>query len=94
MPLVYVIDDNCFIVANARPRGERINPWVLNLRESNTARIRLRGKTFEVRATELDEGSAALWWQALTEKWPAFAEHYAATGDRSIFRLDPAAGRT
>ncbi len=90
VPLVYVVDDNRFIVANARPRGERTNPWVLNLRATSTARIRLRGKAIEVIVTELDEVSAAHWWPALTEKWPAFAEHYAATGDRSVFRLDPA----
>lgn len=89
VPLVYVADDDRFMVANARPRGERINPWVLNLRATSTARIRLRGQTIEIIATELDEASAALWWPAFTEKWPAFAEHYAATGERSVFGLDP-----
>ena len=33
-PLVYVRDDARFVVANARPAGERTNPWVLNLRSA------------------------------------------------------------
>ena len=68
-----------------------MTPWVLNLRTAGTARIKLRGQTIGVRATELDETAAAVWWPLLAERWPAFAEHYAATGERSVFLLQPVA---
>lgn len=33
-PLVCIHDSGNYVVANARPAGERRNPWVLNLRAS------------------------------------------------------------
>jgi deazaflavin-dependent oxidoreductase (nitroreductase family) len=94
VPLIYVADGNRYIVANARPSGERNNPWVLNLRSAGAGRIKLRGRVIDVMATELDEGSVDRWWPALVEKWPAFAEHYANTGDRSVFMLEPIDGHS
>lgn len=29
------------------------------------------------------------WWPSLTAIWPAFAEAYAATGERTVFSLQP-----
>ena len=88
VPLVYVGDGSGYVVANARPAGERINPWVLNLRAAGQARIRRGGRLLEVKAEELDEARVAEWWPALVGAWPVFAEHCAATGDRTVFRLE------
>jgi deazaflavin-dependent oxidoreductase (nitroreductase family) len=88
-PLVYLRDGDRFLVANARPGGERRNPWVLNLRAAGRARVKVRGRTIEVTARELDDTTAGGWWSALVEAWPAFAEHFAATGERTVFILEP-----
>ncbi len=89
VPLIYVRDDERYVVANARPPGERRNPWVLNLRSAGWARIRVDGRTMDVAATELDAAAAERWWPQLVAAWPAFGEHYAATGERTVFSLDP-----
>ena len=38
------------------------------------------------------DAAADTWWPALTEVWPAFDEHYRATGERAVFALEPEAG--
>lgn len=89
VPLVYVRDGERYVVANARPAGERRNPWILNLRASGGGRVRVRRRTIEVRAHELDDAQSERWWPQLTAAWPAFAQHYAATGERTVFVLEP-----
>lgn len=88
-PLVFVRDGERFIVANARPAGERRNPWVLNLRAAARGRVQLGSRVMTVDAHELDAAEAERWWRLLTEVWPAFADHYAATGERAVFALVP-----
>jgi deazaflavin-dependent oxidoreductase (nitroreductase family) len=89
VPLVYVRDGERFVVANARPEGERRNPWVLNLRAKARAAVKLGRHEAEVVARELDDAEAEMWWPQLVEEWPAFAEHFAATGERAVFVLEP-----
>lgn len=92
VPLVYVGDGEDYVVGNARPAGERRNPWIANLRATGRARIRDRNRTFTVDARELTETETERWWPALTDVWPAFAKHYADTGERTMFILEPAKG--
>jgi deazaflavin-dependent oxidoreductase (nitroreductase family) len=89
IPLVYVRDGERYIVGNARPGGEGKNPWVLNLRAAGYGRIRIRGRTVRVMARELDEAAPEHWWPHVVETWPAFGEHYAATGERTMFAITP-----
>jgi deazaflavin-dependent oxidoreductase (nitroreductase family) len=89
VPLVYLRDGGRYVVANARPAGERRNPWVLNLGTAGSARIQAGGRTIEVSARPATEDEIGHWWPELVDVWPAFGEHYAATGERSIFVLDP-----
>ena len=89
VPLVYVTDGDRFVVANARPAGERRIPWISNLRAAGQGRIRHRGRVIPIHARELDDSEAGRYWSALIEVWPAFAEHYAATGERTVFVLEP-----
>ncbi|MGB8360765.1 MAG: nitroreductase/quinone reductase family protein [Acidimicrobiia bacterium] len=89
IPLIYVNEGECYIVGNARPKGERRNPWVLNLRAAGRGRVVVRRKEFEVRARELEGEELERWFQALTEVWPALSDHHAATGERSVFILEP-----
>lgn len=88
-PLVYVRDGDDYLVANARPVGERRNPWVLNLRAAGTARVQQHGRRIEVTAYELDTPELEQWWPEMVDVWPAFADHYTATGERTMFRLSP-----
>ncbi len=88
-PLVYVKDGSDYIVCNARPAGERRNPWVYNLRAAASGRIQHRGRTIEVTAEELNGTELEQWWPKIVDVWPAFADHYANTGERTMFRLRP-----
>ena len=89
MPLVYVRDGERFIVCNARPPGERRNPWVLNLRAAGRAQVRVGRQVTAVNAIELDEEAVDRWWPALVAVWPAFSDQYTATGERTVFTLEP-----
>jgi len=40
-----------------------------------------------VSARELDDAEVEEWWPLLAAVWPAFGDHYAATGERSVFEL-------
>ncbi|MDH3731844.1 MAG: nitroreductase family deazaflavin-dependent oxidoreductase [Acidimicrobiia bacterium] len=88
IPLIYISEGDAFFVANARPAGERQNPWVLNLRASGRGLVKLRGRSVAVTARELDDAEAGRWWPPFVEAWPAFATHYAATGERTVFALE------
>lgn len=88
-PVVYVNDGERYIIGNARPKGERRNPWVLNLRAAGRGRVVVRRAEFEVTARELEGEELDRWFAALTEVWPALSDHYEATGERSVFALEP-----
>jgi deazaflavin-dependent oxidoreductase (nitroreductase family) len=93
VPLVYVRSEGGgFVVANARPAGERRNPWVLNLEASRSGRVTVGTTTIDVVARALDGVQADRWWPRLVSVWPAFGEHYAATGERTVFVLEPTTG--
>ena len=87
-PLVYVRDGDRFVVANARPAGERRNPWVLNLRAAGKGVVKLRKQIVNVAARELADSDAEQWWPLLVRRWQAFEDHYAATGERTVFVLE------
>lgn len=89
IPLVYVQDGDTFIVGNARPVGERRNPWVANIRASGHGTVRLGQRAVAVTARELDDCEAERFWPALVATWPAFADHFSATGERTVFVLSP-----
>jgi deazaflavin-dependent oxidoreductase (nitroreductase family) len=89
VPLVYVRDGSRFIVANARPAGERRNPWIANLRAAHRARIQVGRHVTEVKARELADNQIDRHWLDLTAVWPSFAEAYGAIGERTVFSLEP-----
>lgn len=90
VPLVFIRTGDRYVVANARPAGERRNPWVLNLEAAGLARIQHRKQAIAVTARKLDDAEVERWWPALVDVWPAFADEYAATGERTVFILEPA----
>ncbi|MCP3975820.1 MAG: nitroreductase family deazaflavin-dependent oxidoreductase [bacterium] len=94
VPQVYLRDGDRFVVANARPAGERRNPWILNLRAAGEAQVRLGGRKLQVTAEELAGAAVDRWWPLLVDVWPAFDEHYTATGERTVFLLAPTTPRS
>jgi deazaflavin-dependent oxidoreductase (nitroreductase family) len=90
IPLVYVRKGDDFVVANARPAGEAKNPWVFNLRAAGRGRVTVQGTTVEVTSREPEAAEIERLWGELVDVWPAFGEHYAATGERTVFVLEPA----
>lgn len=89
VPLVYVRDGDNFVVGNARPENERTNPWVLNLREMSKTTIHVHGADVMVEVRELDVTDADRLWPSLVRIWPALDQFYMATGQRSVFSLQP-----
>jgi deazaflavin-dependent oxidoreductase (nitroreductase family) len=89
IPLVFVRDGKRYVVANARPAGERRNPWPATLEAAGQARVRHGKNTITVNAHKLSDTEAERWWPSLVDVWPAFAEEFAATGERTVFVLDP-----
>lgn len=88
VPLIYVRDGDSYVVANARPQGERKNPWVLNLLNASEVTIQVRTSTIHAGVVLLDEHEADRLWPGIVAGWPALETFYRATGDRWVFRLD------
>lgn len=78
------------MVANARPAGEARNPWVFNLPAAEQGRVTVQGATVEVTSREPDEAELDRLWAESVEVWPAFGEHHAATGERTVLVLEAA----
>lgn len=92
VPLIYVRDGSSYVVANARPDGERKNPWVLNLAAADDAVILVKKSRIRVQVQLLDETEAEQLWPRIIAIWPALDRFYQKTGDRWVFRLEPRGG--
>jgi F420H(2)-dependent quinone reductase len=89
VPLMYVRDGDAYVVANARPPGVRVNPWVQNLAAADRAAIRIGTSEVEVRVERLDGPAVDRLWPEIVAEWPALETFYQATGGRWVFRLEP-----
>lgn len=85
VPVFFLTDRSDIIVCNVRPPGERVNPWVLNLRENSAVQLELRGARWTGLARPASPAEVARYWPRLVAIWPAFAEFFASGGERSIF---------
>ena len=87
-PVFHLRDGDHIVVCNARPAGERDNPWPRNLRAHPTAMVERGRERQTCNAREATRREIAGYWPDLVAMWPAYDRHYRATGDRSIFILD------
>lgn len=87
IPVFYLRDDEAVVICNVRPKNERTNPWVINLRSHPTALLQLGKETAEYHAREATENEIDHFWPRLIELWPAFKVHYEHGGRRTIFIL-------
>jgi len=90
IPVFYLRDGETVVICNVRPRHERTNPWVINLRHYPVAQLQIGGHTDHYRARQATDDETTLLWPRLVELWPAFKVHYENGGRRSIFILERA----
>ncbi len=89
-PVFYLRDGEAVVICNVRPKTERTNPWVINLRSHPVARLQIGRDTAQYQAREATDEEIKRLWPRLIELWPAFKVHYEHGGRRSIFILEHA----
>jgi F420H(2)-dependent quinone reductase len=88
VPVFYLGDDDRFVICNVRPPGERVNPWVLNIRAHPDVSLEVSGRTLHACAREATEVEVARFWPRLVSLWPAYEDFRSAGGQRSVFVLE------
>lgn len=89
--LQYLPDGDAMIVAAANG-GDAANPgWYANLKAEPAARVEVLGQSIAVRAEELADEAAAIWWKRIEERAPEYERYTRATRRRiPVLRLVPA----
>lgn len=88
-PLFYLRDGRCYIVCNARPASEPVNPWVLNLRARPTATLQVGPQSIRCKAREVSGAELQRHWPHFVDLWPAYQRHFQRSGQRTMFVLEP-----
>ncbi|RZT19151.1 deazaflavin-dependent oxidoreductase (nitroreductase family) [Mycobacterium sp. BK558] len=91
-PVFYLRDGTRFVVCNVRPDGERVNPWVLNVRAHPQVGIRVGRDNLSCTAHEVQDADVERYWPAMVSLWPAYEDHFQRGGERSLFVLEPLTG--
>ena len=89
IPVFYLADGERVILCNVNPGFERPNPWTLNLRANPIAQLQIGSERRAYRAREASAEEIERYWPLLTQMWPAYAQHFARSGHRSIFVMEP-----
>jgi len=79
IPLVYVTDGECFIIAAAYSGSDQHPAWWLNLQHNPDAVVEVRRKQVKVRAEVADASQRDLLWKRLVAMYPPFAEYQTRT---------------
>lgn len=88
-PVFFLRDGDRFVVCNVRPRSERANPWVLNMRAEPAVSIQVGRGVLSCRAREVSGAALESYWPRLVSLWPSYQEHFRRGGERSVFLLEP-----
>ena len=88
IPVFYLRDGEAVVICNVRPKFERTNPWVINLRSHPIALLQIGGDIAQYQAREATENEINRLWPRLVALWPAFKAHYDHGGRRTIFILE------
>jgi deazaflavin-dependent oxidoreductase (nitroreductase family) len=89
VPVFYLRSGDSYVICNVRPPGERVNPWVGNVRANPTVRLEVSGLQLWGRARPATEAELGRFWPQLITVWPAFQTFFSAGGERSAFVVDP-----
>jgi deazaflavin-dependent oxidoreductase (nitroreductase family) len=90
-PLLCVPHQGGYLIAGSYFGGPKLPAWATNLRATETAKIRYRGREQTVRWRELEGQERDKAWEVMNVTWPNYAM-YAERTDRLIpvFLLTPA----
>lgn len=87
IPVFYLRDGEAIVICNVRPKHERTNPWVINLRSHPFAHLQIGDDVAQYQAREATDEETHRLWPRLINLWPAFKIHYENGGRRTIFIL-------
>ena len=82
-PLLCVPHDGGWLIAGSYFGGPKMPLWVNNLRATETAEVRVKGKPVTVTWREVEGDERARMWQVMLRTWPNFAKYEERT-DRTI----------
>lgn len=90
VPAFYLTDGpGRVVLCNVRPPGERVNPWVLNVRADPRVTLELGGRCSSGRARPATDAELEGYWPSLVGIWPAYQTFADAGGTRSVFVVEP-----
>jgi len=87
-PVFYLRHGESVVICNVRPEFEPTNPWVLNLRNSQIARLQIGSDIARYHAREATDDEISQLWPQLINLWSPFQTHYERGGRRTIFILE------
>ena len=87
VPVFYLREGERIVICNVRPKSERTNPWVINLRSYPVAKLQIGRDTTQYQARRATDDEIKRLWPQLIKLWPAFKVHFENGGRRSIFVL-------
>lgn len=79
IPLIYIQDGDCYVIAAAYAGSDQNPTWWLNLREAQEAEIQVMRKQLRVRAEEATAQARDALWPRLVAMYPYFVDYQART---------------
>ena len=79
IPVIYLQDGSCFIIAAAYAGSDRNPTWWLNLRDAGEAEIQVMRTKTRVRAELATPQERAAFWPRLVAMYPYFVDYQART---------------
>lgn len=94
IPLIYIQDGDCFVIAAAYAGSDRNPTWWLNLSEAKEAEIQVMRMKMHVRAEVATAQERAALWPRLVAMYPYFVDYQARTQrEIPVIVLKPAGGK-
>lgn len=94
-PLLYIKDDNNYVVVASNGGDDRHPSWSLNLRDNPQANVQVRKRRLTVEAKKADPEEKARLWPQLTRVYPGYDEYQHRTKrEIPVVILRPEAGET
>jgi F420H(2)-dependent quinone reductase len=89
-PLLYMRDDDRFVVIGSNAGNESTPAWALNLEADTRAEIELGGKRVSVQARIAEGQERAELWHRMSERYRGFDDYDARTSRQiAVFVLEP-----
>lgn len=78
-PLIYIMDENRYVIAAAYSGSDRDPLWWLNLQANPEAELQVMNKRMKVRAELVKPGERSKLWDSLCRMYPYFTDYEART---------------